>query len=242
MSRYFAASEPRLNSCCDGRRPADSREEIRQRLDLYRSTRAQTLTLVERLSQAQMDYTPAPGKWSPGEVLDHLLLGERLNLGHIHDLIEMKRRGERPVLRLSLRDLDISIGYLPKTLLQFFEVPLTVMNMFVPGSFRDALTRYRLIPAQNSALTTPRHGRGAEELRNDLICSLQETEALLDAHSDLDYREMVIQHPLLGSNTIPELIRFLAFHEQRHQSQIKETMSGARFPQPLPDSRVEVGR
>jgi len=241
MSPDFVGSKERWNSCCDGGRPADSREAIRPILDLYRATRAQTLAVVEGLSQAQMDYVPAPGKWSPGEVLDHLLLGERLNLCYIHEIIEMKKAGKRPVLKLSLTDVDVSIAYLPKSLLQFFEVPLTVMNMFLPGSIRDLMTRYSLIPAQNAEVTTPRHGRCAAELRNDLICSLQETEALFDAHSDLDYGETVIQHPLLGSNSIPELIRFLALHEQRHQSQIEEILSDARFP--MVDARqVEVER
>jgi hypothetical protein len=33
------------------------------------------------LSQAQMDYSPAPGTWSIGEVVDHLILSEYHPLG-----------------------------------------------------------------------------------------------------------------------------------------------------------------
>jgi hypothetical protein len=31
-------------------------------------------------------------------------------------------------------------------------------------------------------------------------------------------------HPLLGTNTVPELLRILALHEQRHQAQILDLL------------------
>jgi len=190
--------------------------------------------MVQELSQGQMDYEPARGKWSVGEVLDHLILGQRLNLCYIAEVIAMKAAGQPPVLRLSSTDVDVSIGYLPKRMLPALELPFNLLNMFVPGSVRDFMTRYRLIPAQNPEVTNPRHARPAEELRNDLISSLKETESLLEFHSGLDYGEMVIQHPLLGNNNIPGLLRFMALHEQRHQSQINDILISPRFPRAIP--------
>jgi hypothetical protein len=199
-------------------------------LELFRSVRACTLALVSDLTQAQLDYTAASGRWSVGEVLDHLILGQRLNLSYITDVIGMKKVGKRPVLRLSFTDVDVSIGYLPKKILPALVVPFNVMNMFLPSSVRDFMTRQRLVPAQNPELTTPRRCRPADELRNDLIFSLEETEALLESNAHLDYGEMVIQHPLLGNNSVPGLLHFLALHEQRHQSQINEILRSPRFP------------
>ena len=126
--------------------------------------------------------------------------------------------------------MDVSIGFIPKRLLPVLEVPFTVLNLFLPGSVRDFMTRYRLIPAQNPDLTNPRRARPVEELRNDLNASMKETEALLESHSDLDYGEMMIQHPLLGINNVPGLLRSLALHEQRHQSQIHGILTDPRFP------------
>ena len=203
---------------------------LTESLEMLRTTRAQTLAMVQELSQSEMDYQPEPGKWSVGEVLDHLILGQRLNLCYIAEVIAMKAAGKPPVLRLSSTDVDVSIGYIPKRLLPALEVPFTVLNLFLPSGVRDFMTRNPLIPAQNPEVTNPRHARLAEELRNDLISSLKETEALLDSHSDLDYGEMVIQHPLLGNNNVPELLRFLALHEQRHQSQIKDILGSSGFP------------
>src|SRR5439155_6154535 len=142
---------------------------LKDSLEMFRSVRAQTLAMVQELSQSQMDYEPAPGKWSVGEVLDHLILGQRLNLSYIVEVIGMKKAGQRPVLKLSFTEVDVSIGYLPKSMLPALEVPFNVMNMFLPSSAGVFMTRYRLIPAQNPELTAPRRCRPADDLRNDLI-------------------------------------------------------------------------
>lgn len=192
--------------------------------------RACTLALVSNLTQSQLDYADASGKWSAGEVLDHLILGQRLNLSYIAEVIGMKKAGKRPVLSLSFADVDVSIGNIPKRMLPALEVPFKLLNMFLPSRARDFMTRYRLVPAQNPELTAPRRYRPADDLRNDLISSLKETEALLESNAHLDYSEMLIQHPLLGNNDVPGLLRFLALHEQRHQSQINDILTSPRFP------------
>ena len=230
MNTNFTASGANVNSCCGGTRAGDARQAYRSALEFHRTTRAQTLAMVQELSQSQMDYQPEPHKWSAGEVLDHLVLGQRLNLSYIAELIGMKKAGQQPVLILSSSYFDVSIGYIPKRMLPALELPLNLLNMFLPGTVRDFMTQYRLIPAQNPELTNPRRGRPAEELRNDLIVSLKETEALLESHSDLDYGEMVIQRPLLGNNNVPGLLRFLALHVQRDQSQINDILTNPQFP------------
>src|SRR5437763_10427234 len=85
-------------------------------LEFLRTTRAHTLEIAQALSQRQMDYQSEAGKWSVGEVLDHLILGERLNLSYIAEVIGLKEAGQRPVLRLSFTDVDVSVAYLPKSM------------------------------------------------------------------------------------------------------------------------------
>ena len=203
---------------------------LKDSLGMFRSTRAQTMAMVDGLTQVQIDHVPARGKWSIGEVLDHLILGQRLNVCYIAEVIEMKKAGRPPVRNLSFSDVDVSVGHIPKSMLPALEVPFNVLNLFLPNGVRDFMTRNRVVPAQNPNLTTPRHGRSTNELRNDLISSLKETEALLESRPDLDYGEMMIQHPLLGNNTVPGMLRFLALHEQRHQSQIKSVLASPGFP------------
>lgn len=229
MDVDFTSSASRANSI-EATAAADSGKGYRSSLALLRTSRAQTLHMVDGLSQSQMDFRSAPGKWSVGEVLDHLILGERLNLSYIAEVIGMQKAGRRPILNLSFRDVDISIGYIPKAVLPAFEFPFRVMNMMLPGGVRDFVTRCRFIPAQNPNITNPRRGRPANELRHELMSSFRETERLIETHRDLDYSKMKIMHPLLGNNDVAGLLRFVALHEQRHQAQIKEILNSPGFP------------
>jgi uncharacterized damage-inducible protein DinB len=199
--------------------------ELAGALDSFGSTRAQTLALVRDLSQSQMDYAPVTGKWSVGEVLDHLVLAERFFRGEITQLIALKRAGRKPVLQRSFKDLNIAIGFLPKSLLPFLEIPFTLFNPLVPRVVKEFLLRSRLIPAQHPDVAAPRNGRVAQDLRADLASSLQETLAVFEANADLDFSELIHQHPLLGSNNVLELMRILVLHEQRHQEQVADVLS-----------------
>src|SRR5262245_2458538 len=125
-------------------------------LGLLETTRAETLAMSARLSQNQADFTPAPGKWSAGEVLDHLLLAEKLYRGFIADLIELEKAGRRPVISAGFRDVNTSVGHIPKSLIVFLDVPFTVANLFVPGFAREAMLQFRALPAENPDATQPR--------------------------------------------------------------------------------------
>jgi hypothetical protein len=199
-------------------------------LELLRSTRARTFAMVSGLSQAQMDYEPAPGRWSIGEILDHLLLSEEYFRNEILQLIEMKKAGRRPILTRTFADLNFSLAFMPKFALPLFEIPFSVFNIFVPSFVREFMIRNRIIPAQNADAAAPRKGRKAAELCNELERSLRKTEAVFESNPNLDYRQMREQHPLLGDNDVLQLIRLVALHEQRHQAQISDILANPRFP------------
>ena len=192
--------------------------------DGFAATRARTLALVGGLDQAALDRRPRPDKWSVGEVLDHLLLAQDYVRGEMARLIELARSGRPAFLRRSFSEVDISITFIPRPLLSLFELPIWFLGRFVPGSFRELILRNRILPAQNPSFATPRRGRSGEELRSDLARSLESLRDLLAANADLDYERMTLDHPLLGSNDIAGLLRFLAGHESRHQEQIREAL------------------
>ena len=189
-------------------------------LDEFSATRARTLAMVDGLAQEQLNFIPGPNRWSIGEVLDHILRAERLNRDQVAQLIQLKREGQKPELRLTFSDLNVSVAGLPRSLLPLFETPLTLMNMFVPDCLRNYLTRTRIVPFRNPDPATPHAGRMGADLCGDLIASLLETKKLFQNNLDLDYDEMFVQHPLLGRYDVPGLLRFMSAHEQRHQSQI----------------------
>jgi hypothetical protein len=195
---------------------------LRKSLDKFAATRAHTLAMTGNLTQDELDFAPAKNRWSIGEVLDHVLLAEHLNRDQVAKLIRLKREGHRPELRLTFSDLNVSVAGFPRSLLSLFEIPLTLMNTFVPDSWRNYLTRKRVVPFRNPDQGTPQAGRPGAELRKDLIAALQETEKLFQNNPGFDYEEMFIQHPLLGRYDVPGLLRFMSAHEQRHQSQIEQ--------------------
>lgn len=196
----------------------------------FRSARGRTLAAAGRLTQAQLDYAPRPGVWSAGEVLDHMLLAERANREQLTRLVALARSGRRPELNLSFADVNVSVAYLPRSVLPALELPLTLLNTFVPDGVRNYLTRNRLLPFRNPDQATPRRGRTSASLLEDLDASLGETESLFANNPGLDYGAMVVRHPLLGRYDAPGLLRFMAAHERRHQSQLEEIVCDPRFP------------
>lgn len=86
------------------------------------------------------------------------------------------------------------------------------------------------MPAQTPSVAKPRPGRKLEILHADLRESLVSTSRLFDDNSELNYREMFFSHPLMGKNDILKMIRILALHERRHQSQIRDILHSPAFP------------
>jgi hypothetical protein len=90
-------------------------------LALFRATRNRTLELSDGLTQAQVDFEPGPGQWSVGEVLDHLLRAEALNCREISALIDMTKSGRKPYLKRTFADMNVSMAFIPKSLLPSLE-------------------------------------------------------------------------------------------------------------------------
>jgi DinB superfamily len=200
----------------------------KQNLALLRSTRDDTLRLCSRISQGQSEFA-LPGKWSAGEVLHHLVLADDLYRRNFIQLIDLANSGETPILRSNFTELNTSIAYIPKPLLPMLEIPFTVLNLFVPTMLRETLTQFRLLPAQNPDITTPTKDKLLPELRATLQSSCKQIETLFNDNPHLDYRAMRYQHPIMGSNHVLQMLRIMALHERRHQSQIRDILRSRQF-------------
>jgi uncharacterized damage-inducible protein DinB len=195
-----------------------------------RAVRAQTIAALSSLSQAQLDFSPAAGRWSIGEVTDHLLLSEKLYRGEISRLVALARAGERPYLKRSFADINVAPLFLPTPILSLLETPFSFMSRLIPESVRSLVTELPLLPTGNPDIATPRAGRPGSELRAELARSFRDTRALIDANRDLDFSRMISEHPLTGKSTVPQTLRFLSQHERRHQGQMERVRSNPRFP------------
>jgi hypothetical protein len=200
-------------------------------IDEYAHAREATQALVSGLTQAQLDFSPSAARWSVGELIDHVLIAERLYREDIATLIRMKREGRRPLLRRTFSDVDVAPAFLPKAVMPYLDLPFTMMNLFVPAAAREFLMLHPVLPIQNPQAARPRKWRPAAELRAELVSSLRQTRALFDANPDIDYRELISQHPMMGTNDVLQMLRFLTLHERRHQRQMRHAIADPRFPQ-----------
>jgi uncharacterized protein (TIGR02246 family) len=192
----------------------------------FQQVRMETLRLVEGLSQEELDRSPGSGRWSIGEVLDHLLRAEAFFRRDLGRLVELSRAGRPGHIRHSFRDLDIGPPFIPRALLPALDWPLTLATLVVPGPVLDALADSRLIPMRHPTAAEPRRGRPADDLRRELREASEQTAQLLGQLAARDASRMTISHPLLGVRTVPELIRFMAHHERRHQGQVADLRRG----------------
>ena len=203
---------------------------IGQALAALSAARAQTLAALAPLSQAQLDFSPRPGRWSIGEVADHLLLAEGLYRDEIERLVALARAGRRPYLKRSFDDINVAPLHLPTPLLSWLQLPLSVMTSVMPEQVRSFVTEFPVLPTRNPDRATPRHGRPGAELRAALARSLADTRGLVEANKDLDFARMISEHPLTGASDVPQILRFLSLHERRHQGQMERVRSDPRFP------------
>src|SRR5262245_2958978 len=101
-----------------------------------------------------------------------------------------------------------------------FQMPLGIMNRFVPEAIVNLMMEYPIVPTRNPDGATPRPRRQATELSGELRAGLDDTMRLLSENRDLDFDRMVSEHPLMGSNTVPKVLALLTRHERRHQRQM----------------------
>ena len=202
----------------------------RDRLNEFASARALTLAAVGPLSQAQLDFSVRPGRWSVGEIADHLALSEDLYRGIFVQLVELARAGRPAYRRTSFADVNVAPQHLPDAVLSWMEAPLGFMSRLIPESVIGLMTEFPVLPTRNPDLATPRSGRPAAELKADLAASIAKTRAIIESNADLDFDQLVSEHPLTGRTNVTQILTFLAQHERRHQGQMERVRVDPRFP------------
>ena len=203
---------------------------VRDGLSAFEAARAVTLGKIAPLSQPQLDFAPRPGKWSIGEIADHVRLSERLYRGEIARLVALARAGKTAYLKHSFAEVNVAPLHLPNWVLSCLETPIGLMRPFVPDAVINVITEFPILPTRNPDAATPVRRRPGAELTASLKASIEETRAVIDANADLDFETMISVHPLTGANNVPQIFMFLARHERRHHGQIDGVRSDSRFP------------
>ena len=126
--------------------------------------------------------------------------------------------------------MNVGPAFLPRPFLPLLEIPFTMISAFMPDVIVDTLTVMPLLPVRNPDIATPQANRNAAELTGELATSIDDTRLLLEANGDIDFRELISQHPFTGYSNVPRILRFLAMHERRHHNQIARVKAEPNFP------------
>ena len=204
--------------------------DVRDRLNELAGIRGETLARIAARSQAQLDFSPRPGRWSIGEIADHLRLSELLWRREIAQLVALARSGQPARLSHSFAEINVSPLHIPDRILTMLDVPFGIVNRFVPAAVAAMMVELPILPMRNPDSATPQPRRPRADLIADLRVAFEETRRLIDENADLDFEQMVSSHPLMGSNTVPQIFGFLSRHERRHQRQMVRAESEPRFP------------
>lgn len=206
-------------------------EHLRESLRLIRSERRATLDLVKGLDEARARRGPADGGWSVAQVLDHLIKTDGVYRVEIGRLLDLKAAGRVPVIEVSLRELNTRPFFVPAALLPYLDLPFRLVNRLIPSALRESLAGTAVIPFQAPDEAAPAADRHWDDLRAEAGASTEQIETML---SGQDVSGMVLDHPMLGRHTVPSLLRILARHENRHQTQISRVLAADGGPVVVP--------
>jgi hypothetical protein len=166
------------------------------------ATRATLLREVHELSEGQLAFRPAPGKWSIGEILDHLHLAER-SITRVLSKILQQAAGR------GLIGEPGSLEPLP------YQIDREIYNQ--PA---DAPESVRPSPER----PLPQLLEGLEESRE----RLQEVSCRADGRV---VGNVTIRHFQLGELHFYQWLALEAAHEAKHLAQIRQIKVHPRFPQ-----------
>jgi len=199
-------------------------------VECFRVVREKTLAILGQVSAEQGLWSPQKGTWSIAQIADHLLLSEQMYREQFQRLIQMAKQGRGSTIEISLREVDVAFAIIPREVIPLLEYPMRMFNLFVPHVLRETMVRYPLVASLNPRKSEPRQGLIIEKLRKDLAASLAETESFFHTPMPPNIHELTINHPIMGDNTIPQMLRIVIAHEQRHHEQMTGILDHANFP------------
>jgi len=102
-------------------------------IDEVGEARRETLAQVQDLDQAQAVHSPAPGRWSVGEGLDHLLRADQEFLRIVRGLVARKRRGAATFEMRGVSELGEPWSSLAWPVRMAIDVPVALGSLLIPG-------------------------------------------------------------------------------------------------------------
>jgi len=161
------------------------------------------LGTVAALTQAQADWRPAPGRWSVGEILHHLVISNRGFAAAVRKLAQRGRR-ERTLARPGSR--------------RSWPRMRTIADAAASG------------PVKNPEFATPSAGVPVAELRRGLSAAHAAVADQVASLAGLDLGALRMPHPLGFELNLYQWADIAGAHERRHLAQIRAVIADPGFP------------
>ncbi len=202
--------------------PLTETVQFGKNLMLCRQSRQTTLTILNEFAggESALEHSPGPGRWSIAEVAEHLLLTDRYFLRELRTIVKQVQAGQEPTLRRSLEDFPLSFRLVPDALEPYIVMPFSFMTRVAPPMLREVMARNRVVEIDAPPATVPQGLTPSSQLATELEQSLKEIEVFFRQHPHVDFQEIRLEHPILGTPSVMDFLRFLAAHEQRHHKQM----------------------
>ncbi len=217
-----------------------NRELLEKAVDRLHHERAVFLSKIERLVQAQLDYSPSRNSWSAGQVAHHVALGESVWQVHLKNVLAGGDREGGAVERVSLDQIPFSSRIVPDFILKspLVVLPLSFLVNMMPRPFQSMLFAMPLIKMEASTRMLPTQGLSRTQILSRLEETRKATLNLVEPCADWDLTRFRVVHPLVGDQDIYGVLELLASHEQRHSLQIDSIKKQPGFP--MPDDRAKA--
>lgn len=152
---------------------------------------------LERYPHDVLNASPAPGKWSVMQVLQHLLRSESLSLAYLQKKWSYDPKLKPATFRTRWREFILT-SYLGVPIK--FKAPKGVNEEHFPEESDFASTRKQWLETRKAM------------------------EAFLNELPEEVFAREFYRHPIAGRITLKGMLGFFASHTSRHQGQIKKTL------------------
>jgi hypothetical protein len=196
--------------------------ELAEAIEELRVVRERTLDIAAKVSDEQAAKRVRKETWSVTEVLDHLVQTEVAFRNYLRQALERARAGAKGKIRIGFREVDTRLRPLPGSWMPMLTPVLFLLHAVTPFAARLAVMRKPgLVFAAAPKVAEPLGERALADLRADLAAEMRETAALFEGDLPEALPRIRAAHPLYGSNSVAQVVRLMAAHEERHQHQLR---------------------
>lgn len=170
--------------------------KLQQCFDLAEKHRNELIKSLQSYSEETLNRLPAPEKWSPIQVMHHLILSETNTINYLRKkmmgVASARKAGFSAKIRIWLTKLWLATSFLKR------KAPPAIANVPDAATFTDTVTLWNNTRSQ--------------------------LKAILDELPQGAAERELFRHPVAGMFNLYQMIEFLDAHFRHHEVQIQKAL------------------